>query len=183
MRKMSYTVELEEFYEINSYYGHQRCEIQMRVSLEERNKSDMLWQKCFMANCDVHSSPEFKEALPQILTGENTDWYIESVMVSIYSTIIHYDRRRSSREEPLKSGILIINTEDRDVPFTKMTFTQTADNDTSTTIIKMGHGNAPEVTEFQSRGYRKIEFARPDSDEAKNCEDYNNPVKITEYSW
>ncbi len=183
MRKMSYKVELEEYYEIDSHCNQKYCETQMKVLLMGRNKADEIWQKYFLTCCDIHSSPEFKEALPQILAGENTDWYIESVMVSMYSTMIHYNRRRLSREEPVKSGSINLPTEDRTMPYLKMAITQSINGITSMTAIEMGHGNAPKVTEFQDRGYREIEFAHPDDEEAKNCEDYNNPVKVTEYSW
>ena len=183
MRKMSYKVELEEFYEIDSYYNHQHCETEMKVALTGRDKAEEIWQGYFLTCCDVHSSPEFKERLPQILNGEDADWYISSVMISMYSTMIHYDRKRLNREEPIRSGILNIETEDCKMPLLKMTFTQTVNDTTSMTTVEMGHGNAPKITEFQDRGYREIEFADPNSEEAKKCEDYNNPVTITEYSW
>jgi hypothetical protein len=183
MRKMSYKVELEEYYEIDSHCNQKYCETQMKVLLMGRNKADEIWQRYFLEHCDGHSSLEFKEALPQILAGENTDWYIESVMVSMYSTMIHYNRRRLSREDPLKSGSIDIKTEDYDMPYLKMVLTQTIDNATSMTTIEMGHGNAPKATEFRDRGYREIKFTDPNSEEVKNCEDYNNPVTITEYSW
>lgn len=183
MRKMSYKVELEEHYEIDSHCNQKYCETQMKVLLMERNEADEIWQRYFFEHCDGHSSLEFKEALPQILAGENTDWCIESIMVSMYSTIIDFWRKRSSRKEPIKSGSIHLETEDCNMPLLKMTATQLINGIVSTTTIEMGRGNALKVTEFQDRGYREIEFAHPDSEEAKNCEDYNNPVKITEYSW